>query len=949
MLKNKRDKIFLLILSGSTFSMCLVNSDWIKSIDVDGGGAKKEDPVCYINSGGNVVYYSKIEAALKDAYQYDNSCTVYVIPGITTEISEQCVVGDTVTLSLPYDGTNIDGKNDVNTNNGFAVTNADSLQRSKVTINKCTDYAGNVIPTLIIEYGGKLEIGGQRRSTSPQGCTSGLYSEIVLDNDATIDCYGEIYCSGYIRENEDYNGSKINFYEGGILTQPLVVYDWSSAGDALTAVGKNYFPFNYFDFPQVSPILNFYNNSKMIGSAFFYGSIAKDMEATACVIGGVNDEALILPKNNLSGSYISFKNTDVSSEQNNLIASKTEHKIEIDIYGDYYLNYILMDLVYLMYPINIDSSKYFLPFTNFFDITIKSGSTFDIKYKTKFMPGSKITIEENAIVSINNACAFYATYKGDNGKNINGYASINTPAELVNNGRLNINSSFGGKISASENGSDNTQIVTTSISGLTITDISNYSDKSTASFSLIPHADIKIAEDSSSIADTELISNSTYYYYNDENNCYFFLKGFLINFNYLDSGDGFVGLDPTFEVEVIHSDGSISLYTNQSSIRVYNGDVFKIKNVTNVEYFSLNGEIIEDISNRIFTVASNSFNFGIKRSEINSEEISSISTYYSENAQNWTAYENDTSVKFGEEKDLYFKVEIQPFNYSPSTKITWTKDTNYFSNQIETTAINFAQSSEEDKTYQVRLEVLDGLNLSGDPFVKNINITITKSCILKGSDIRISENETCKIEDLSIGKEILAFDFSQGQYVKRKIVYYKKIQKSKIDVLIIEFNDGTILETYGGQGYFDLDNRQYINIDCLDDYFVGKKILGYKNGEPITKIIKNIRTIEKVEEVYEIVTAYNYNFVANDILTVEPLIGSCNIFSVTPDLLYDFVEMLDDINKYGLYDYNEVCDFCTPIQYDLYNVKYLKVAVGKGLITLSEIKTIVEKFKCFSV
>ena len=949
MIKIKKDKIFLLILSGSFLNVYIANSNWIKSIDIDGGSANKEEPVCYIDYGNTVVYYSKIESALDDAYKYYSNCTVYVIPGTKTTISEQCTIGENVTLSLPYEGTSIDGESDINTNNSFSILKPDSLGKSSVTICKCTDYAGNIIPTLIIESGGKLEVGGQRRSTSPQGCTSGFYSEIILQSEAIIDCYGEIYCSGYIREDNDYNNSKINFYDKAILTQPLVSYDWSSAGNALTAVNNNYFPFNYFDFPQVSPILNFYENSKMIGSAFFYGSTAGDMKASAYIIGGQNDNALIIPKELSSDYYISFKNTDESSEDNNLTTSKDKHKIKIDIFGKYFLNFITMNLKYFIFDIDIDSSKYFLPFSNFFDITLKSGTIFDINYKTKFLPGSKIAIEPNAIVNINSDCAFYTTYKGDNGKNISGYANINSPAELINNGILNINSNFGGKISGNENGSTNTLINTTNISDLTVTDMSNYSDETTAVFNLIPHADIKETEDSLSIIDKELLPNTTYYFKNDDTGHYFYLKGYLINFKYLDSDDGLVGLEPTFDVEVNHSNGETTLYKNPSEIRVFSGETFRILNVTNIEYFSLNENIIEDVTNRIFTVTSNSFNFEIKRKEISVDEISGISTYYRENSdEEWIPFENNASISFKQSTDLYFKVDIQPFNYSPKTTISWTKDNVLFSSQLETTAINFAQES-ENKTYIVKLEVIDGLNLSNEPFVRNINITVEKSCVLKGSNIRISNNKTCKIEDLSIGMKILAFDFSSGKYVKRKIVYFKRIEKSDIDVLVIEFTDGTYLETFGGQGYFDVEARQYVNISSADKYFVGKKFLGYNDGKPVIKTVKNIRVIMKKEEVYEIVTAYNYNFIANDILTVEPLIGSCNIFKITADLLYDYVEMLEDINKFGLYDYCDVKDFCTFDQFNLYNVRYLKIAVGKGLLTLNEIKNIVERFRVFSI
>ena len=60
-------------------------------------------------------------------------------------------------------------------------------------------------------------------------------------------------------------------------------------------------------------------------------------------------------------------------------------------------------------------------------------------------------------------------------------------------------------------------------------------------------------------------------------------------------------------------------------------------------------------------------------------------------------------------------------------------------------------------------------------------------------------------------------------------------------------------------------------------------------------------------------------------------------FEVGENMTFDAEQMAEDIAKYGLYEY---ADFEGKIPYEIFealNIKYLKVAVGKGLITYEQI------------
>ena len=75
--------------------------------------------------------------------------------------------------------------------------------------------------------------------------------------------------------------------------------------------------------------------------------------------------------------------------------------------------------------------------------------------------------------------------------------------------------------------------------------------------------------------------------------------------------------------------------------------------------------------------------------------------------------------------------------------------------------------------------------------------------------------------------------------------------------------------------------------------------------------------------------------------------GLFNIFEVDAETMsYDEESMQDDIDTYGLYTYEEF-NALVPIPqevFEAFNGKYLKVAIGKGLIDISSLSELVERY-----
>lgn len=78
--------------------------------------------------------------------------------------------------------------------------------------------------------------------------------------------------------------------------------------------------------------------------------------------------------------------------------------------------------------------------------------------------------------------------------------------------------------------------------------------------------------------------------------------------------------------------------------------------------------------------------------------------------------------------------------------------------------------------------------------------------------------------------------------------------------------------------------------------------------------------------------------------------GFFNIFSIDDDVMkYNEKLMKEDIDKYGLFTYEEFFEL-VPVPkkiFDALGGKYLKVSIGKGLITVEKLIKLAERYQVF--
>lgn len=225
------------------------------------------------------------------------------------------------------------------------------------------------------------------------------------------------------------------------------------------------------------------------------------------------------------------------------------------------------------------------------------------------------------------------------------------------------------------------------------------------------------------------------------------------------------------------------------------------------------------------------------------------------------------------------------------------------------------------------------------------------TCIAEGSMITMADGTQKPVEELNVGDMVLAFDHVSGQFEATPVIFNTHVddlEPREYDVLNLEFSNGEELKIVGSHGLFDMTLMKYVYLD-YENYtnFIGHKFFyagsdGTSN-EHITLVKGYIAT--EVTRIFCPVTYFNMNSIANGFLNAPNspygIAGPVNYFDYDPDLKYNEEAMQRDIEKYGLYTYDDFKDYISEEAYNSSTAVYLKVAEGKGLITFEEILIVI--------
>ena len=245
---------------------------------------------------------------------------------------------------------------------------------------------------------------------------------------------------------------------------------------------------------------------------------------------------------------------------------------------------------------------------------------------------------------------------------------------------------------------------------------------------------------------------------------------------------------------------------------------------------------------------------------------------------------------------------------------------------------------------------------SSDTKTMQFIVNKSNSCVAEGTLITLADGSLKAVEDLTGNEELLVWNLLTGNFDTAPILFIDSDPESVYEVIKLTFSDGTVVEVIDEHAFWDFDLNKYVFLRADASQHIGhwfnKQTTDDNNNLIWTEAqLISVNIVEKTTSSWRPVTYGHLCYYVNGMLSMPGATeGLINIFDVDPETLsYDEEAMEEDIETYGLFTYAEFSELFPVSQtiFNAFNAQYLKVAIGKGLITLEEIGNLIELYSEF--
>ena len=230
-----------------------------------------------------------------------------------------------------------------------------------------------------------------------------------------------------------------------------------------------------------------------------------------------------------------------------------------------------------------------------------------------------------------------------------------------------------------------------------------------------------------------------------------------------------------------------------------------------------------------------------------------------------------------------------------------------------------------------------------------------KSCVAAGTLITLADGSQVAVESLVGDEQLLVWNFYTGSYDIANLMYLDYEQEDEYEIIELSFSDHSKLKIIDEHALWDITLNQYVYMRDDASQYIGHwfKKQSRENNELISYEVQLIAVnhYTEITSSWSPVTYGHLCLFVNGLLSIPgEMDGLINIFDVDPALSkYDENAMLDDINTYGLFTYEEFNEIIPipEIVFNAFNGQYLKVSIGKGLITYDRLRELINRYSYF--
>ena len=314
---------------------------------------------------------------------------------------------------------------------------------------------------------------------------------------------------------------------------------------------------------------------------------------------------------------------------------------------------------------------------------------------------------------------------------------------------------------------------------------------------------------------------------------------------------------------------------------------------------------------------------------------SNSSTVLTNNATG-TTISNNASVAY----DTVVKVVL---SYTQSNSLTFTiKQGSTNVTRYSDEACTSGTTSTAAGTYYFKMP-------AGDVTI-NSSSASGSSCIAPETLVTLANGTQKRADELTMDDDILVWNFETGKYDSARFIFIDVDPEDTYNVVNLEFSDGTSTKLISEHGYFDVDEGKYVYIteenyrDYIGDSFI--KLDSIENNTWTSVELVDSYITQEVTIPFGPTTQGGFCFYVDGLLSMPGGVeGMFNIFDVdTEAMTYDFEALQRDIETYGLYTYEDFEGIIPEDVFEMCGGAYLKIAIGKGLITWERIVEIAERY-----
>lgn len=224
----------------------------------------------------------------------------------------------------------------------------------------------------------------------------------------------------------------------------------------------------------------------------------------------------------------------------------------------------------------------------------------------------------------------------------------------------------------------------------------------------------------------------------------------------------------------------------------------------------------------------------------------------------------------------------------------------------------------------------------------------TNGCVTPDTLVTLADGTQKQIQHVTYQDKLLAWNFFEGKYeaVSSAIIFDHGYANNT--VIKLNFSDGTCVKAVNLHQFFSADENKFVTISASNvGNYVGQKFVKQQGDGYTTVTLTSFEVYQEYIESYGIISAQHYNILVEGMFSTDFMAedyGLFNYFEVGSNMMFDQVQLQADIDKYGLYTYEDFEQHLTYEQFVAFNAQCFKVAVGKGNYTYEGILQLIEEY-----